>query len=149
MSLTTKTLADYLGGPVSVLLADAPFKHWTFQKSFENDLEEPLIDYVFAQNGMDLVCDGEDTVTIIFLYSDESRCFKEGLQDIPFSSTRQKIVDRLGPPSKSGGGMRDPILGDFGPWDRFAQQSYSIHIEYRMDADHIKMITLTRADVVP
>lgn len=149
MNLTTDTLAKYLGHSSSVLLAAAPFKDWTFEKSFENDLEEPLIDYVFPKNGVDFVCDGQDRVTTIFLYSDETRCFKEGLGDIPFSSTRQQAIARLGSPSKSGDGINDPILGKYGPWDRFARPGYTLHIEYRVSTDRIKKITLMRPDVVP
>jgi hypothetical protein len=44
--------------------------------------------------------------------------------------------------------MIDPILGEYGPWDRFARLGYTIHVEYRADADCIKMITLMRPDVV-
>lgn len=149
MSLTIEILANYLGRPASVMLADAPFKNWAFEKFFENDLEEPLVDYVFRQNGVDFVCDGEDKVTTIFLYSNESRCFEEPLLDVPFSTTRQQVVDRYGLPSKSGGRVNDPILGEYGAWDRFTRPGYSIHFEYRMDADCITKITLMRADVVP
>jgi hypothetical protein len=147
--MTTKTLAKYLGNPATALLAEAPFKDWIFTKSFEQDLDEPLFDYVFAQNGVDFVCNGDEKVTSIFLYSDESRCFKEGLHDLPFSATRQEVIDHLGSPSKSGGRINDPILGEYGAWDRFEQPGYAIHVEYRMDADHINKITLMRADFVP
>lgn len=149
MTLTIETLANYLGRDASVLLADPPFKNWAFEKFIENDLEKPLIDYVFAQDGMDFVCDGEGKVTSIFLYSDESRCFKEGVQNLPLTSSRQEVIARLGSPSKSGGRISDPILGEYGVWDRFSRSDYAIHVEYRLDADVIKKITLMRADVVP
>lgn len=149
MTLTIKILADYLGREASILLADPPFKDWTFEKSFENDLEKPLIDYVFAQDGMDFVCDGEDKVNCIFLYSDESRCFKDGVQDLPWTASRQEVIARLGTPSKSGGRISDLILGEYGEWDRFTRSGYSIHVEYRLDAAAIRRITLMRADVVP
>jgi hypothetical protein len=149
MSLTTKTLANYLGNDISLILADLPFKNWTFNKSYENDLEEPRIDYIFPQNGMDLICDADDRLTTIFLYADETRCFKEDLLDLPFSLTRKQVIECLGPPSKSGGPINDPVLGECGSWDRFARSEYSIHVEFRVDADRIKMVTLMRADVVP
>lgn len=149
MTLTVETLASYLGNPVSAMLADEPFKDWVYEKSFENDLEEPIIDYVFPLNGLDLLCDGDDKVNTIFLYSDEHRCFDGSLQEVPFSSTRQQVIERLGSPSKSGGRLDDPILGKYGPWDRFARLGYSIHVEYRVNADLINKVTLMRADVVP
>jgi hypothetical protein len=147
--VTIETLANYLGSEASTLLANAPFKDWSFEKSFENDLEEPLIDYVFPHNGMDFVCDAEDKVETIFLYADESRCFKEGVEDLPFTSGRREVIARLGCPSKSGGRLSDPLLGESGPWDRFARSGYVIHVQYRPDADVINQITLMRADVVP
>ena len=149
MTLTTETIAGYLGRQASAILADLPFKYWTFEKSVETDLAQPLIDYVFARNGVDFVCDENETVRSIFLYSNEFRCFKEGLQDIPFTSTRQDVVNRLGSPSKSGSRTSHPILGEYGGWDRFARPGYAIHVEYGIDADCIKKITLMRADVVP
>ena len=149
MSLTIETLANYLGREASTLLADAPFKHWSFEKSLETDLEEPLIYYVFAQDGMDFVCDAEDKVQTIFLHSDESRSFTEGVDDLPFTSSRREVIARLGSSSESGGPTSDPVLDEYGRWDRFARAGYAIHVEYRLDADVINKITLMRADVVP
>jgi hypothetical protein len=149
MILTTQILEKYLGNPAATMLADAPFKDWKFEKSFENDLKKPRIDYIFPENGLDFVCDADDQVRTIFLYWDEHRRFEDGLADLPFSSTRQEVMERLGAPSKSGGIVNDPILGEFGPWDRFAKFGYSIHVEYKVNADSIKKITLMRADVVP
>lgn len=149
MTLTIRILASYLGRDASILLDATPFKNWTFEKSVEDDLEESLIDYVFAQHGMDFVCDGDDKVNSIFLYFDESRCFNEDIRDLPFDSGRQEIIARLGAPSKSGEKMSDPILGEYGAWDRFTRSGYAVHVEYRLDADVIKKITLMRADVVP
>ena len=149
MSLTTKTLANYLGNPVSVMLADLPFKNWPFEKSYENDLEKPRIDYIFPENGVDLVCDADERVTTIFLYFHETRRFEGDLLDLPFLFTRRQVMERLGPPSRSGGRTNDPVLGEYGPWDRYAMPDYSIHVQFREDADRIKQITLMRADVVP
>lgn len=149
MPVTISSLAKYLGNPVTAMLAEEPFKGWSYEKSFENDLEKPRIDYVFSQNGLEVTCDEDERVDTIFLFADESRYFVGGLQDIPFSATRQQTLERLGFPSKSGGRISDPILGEFGPWDRFARCGYSVHIAYRADADRIEQITLMRADVVP
>jgi len=142
-------IASYLGKDASVLLAEPPFNSWTYEKSFEDDLEKPRIDYVFAQGGMDFVCDRESKVRTIFLYSDDLRCFNENVQDLPLTSSRQTVIDYLGVPSKSGGKINDPILGEYGAWDRFVRPGYAIHVEYRLDVDIINKITLMRADVVP
>lgn len=142
-------LANYLGNPVSTMLEASPFKLWPVDKSFEKDLPTPIIHYVFRQHGLELRCDGDDRVNTIFLYSDEFGGFDELLLEFPFSSSRQQVRERLGTPSKSGGKLSDPILGKYGPWDRFARSGHAIHVEYRIDADCIKKITLIRADVVP
>jgi hypothetical protein len=149
MTLTIETLARYLGRQASVLLADPPFKDWAFERSLETGLEKLRIDYVFAHNGMDFVCDEDDKVDTIFFYADKSRCFKEGVQELPFSANRREVIARLGSPSKSGGKISDPILGEYGAWDLFARPGYAIHVEYRLDVDVINKITLMRADVVP
>ena len=141
--------ASLLGKQASILLADSPFKDWTFKKSFEADLEKPLIDYVFAHNGMDFVCDEHDKVNTIFLYFDKFRSFKESIQDLPSSTSRREVIARLGSPSKSGGRINDPILGKYGAWDRFTRPGYAIHVEYRLDVEIINKITLIRADVIP
>ena len=149
MSLTIETFSAYLGKQASILLGDPPFRDWTFEKSIETDLDKPCTDYVSAQHGMDFVCDEDDRVTTIFLYADESRFFEEGIEDLPFTLSHQEVTARLGFPSKSGGRSSHRILGDRGPWDRFDLPDYSIHVEYHLDVDRIKMITLMCADVVP
>jgi hypothetical protein len=149
MILTTQILAKYLENPAADMLDDEPFRDWIFEKSFENELKEPRIDYVFPHSGLDFICDAADHVRTISLYFDDERYFYEGLMDVPPSSSRQEIIERFGTPSKSGGLVNDPILGEFGPWDRFTKSGHSIHIEYRVDTDRIRMVTVMRADIVP
>ena len=149
MSLTIKTLERYLGGLASSMLADAPFNGWAFERSVETDLDKPRIDYVFHSNGLDLVCDGSEKIRTMFLYFDEDRFFSENVADFSLSWSRQNVIDRLGKPLKSGGLLNDPILGEFGPWDRFSDKDCYIHIEYRLDSDVIKKVTLMRADTAP
>jgi hypothetical protein len=96
-----------------------------------------------------LRCDHDDRVSVIFLYSDEFGGFDEGLLDAPFSSNREKVIELFGAPSKSGGKIGGPILGEYGAWDRFASLGYTIHFEYSADAERVKKITLIRADAVP
>jgi len=149
MNFTTEILSNYLGKEASALLADAPFRNWAVTRSVETDLDKLRTDYVFTQDGFDFASDEEDKVDTIFLYSDQSRCFKEGLQDLPFTSSRQEVIARLGSPSKSGARRSHPILGERCAWDRFSRPGYVVHVEYRLDADGINKITLMRADVVP
>ena len=142
------TIPNHLGSPASAIVEAKPFKDWPVEKSFNDDLEEP-VGYVFPQHGLELLCDRDDTIVSIFLKSDDFVRFDDSVADIPFSSKRHQVLERLGAPTRSGEPISDPILGEFGPRDRFARPGYAIHVEYRADADCIKMITLMRADVVP
>lgn len=147
--LTTQGLADFLGGSVGALLAHAPFDAWAFNTSLREEGKKRLVDYVFPEKGLGLICDGKGAILTMFLSCDEQEQFDGDLSDLPFASTRQEVIDRLGPPSKSGAPMNDPILGAYGGWTRFARPGHSIHVEYRVGADRVKMITLMREDVVP
>ena len=145
----TNILPSYLGKPASVILADGPFSHWPVEKSYDNDLEEIVIHYVFPHHGLELRCDQVDKVNTVFMYADEFDGFDESLFGVPFSLNRQEVKERLGPPSKSGGPINDRILGAYGAWDRFTKDGYVIHVEYRADTDRINKITLMRTDSVP
>jgi hypothetical protein len=144
-----ETLACYLGKPASTMLEALPFKLWPFEKSFENDLPEPIIYYIFPNHGLELRCDRDDKVSVIFLSSDEYHGFDDSLLDIPFSSNRQQVRDLFGTPSKSGDKIKDQILGEYGPWDRFARLGYTVHFEFQPYVDRIRKITIMRADIVP
>lgn len=149
MSLTIQSVAAYLGRPASTMLSDAPFKYWEVNRTVDSDLDEPVIDYVFPKHSLDFVCDNSDTVSTVFFYYDGARPFDENIVDLPFFSNRQTVIDILGESTKRGGGLIDPVLGDFGPWERFPRKGYVIHVEYRVGIDRINKVTLMRDDVVP
>lgn len=145
----TETFAKYLGQPVSTLLEAPPFNHWPIKRSIENDLPEQIIHYVFPKHGLELQSDRGDKISLVMLFADELKGFDESLLDVPFYFSRQQVRERFGLPSKSHEGFTDPILGIFGPWDRFSRSGYTIHFEFTVDADRIRKITLMRPDVVP
>jgi hypothetical protein len=142
-------IEKYLGQHVSAMLRESPFKDWPFVKRVENDLEEPIILYVFKGHGFELQCDQNYKISVIFLTSAQDNDSDETLFNFTFSWKREQVLRHFGTPSKSGGRMTDPILGEYGGWDRFDRLDHTIHIEYRTDKDRIKMITLMRSDVVP
>jgi hypothetical protein len=149
MKFTIDILSRYLGKPASLLLVEQPFKEWTFERIVETDLPKLQIDYVFPNDGIDLTCDEFDKVCTIFVYADNSRYFKDGIADMPFSATRREVAARLGTPVKSGNGHSDPILGEYGPWDRFSLDGYELHISFFTHSDRICLITIMRPDVAP
>lgn len=144
-----KKISDYLGLHASIMLNDEPFKDWEFERSLEEELDPPIVHYVFPMRGLELRCDDDEKISVIFLHSDGQEVFDENLIDPPFSWTREQVVDHFGTPSKSGEKSSHPILGAYGAWDRFAMSGYTIRFEYKMDSAGIRKITLMRNDVVP
>lgn len=136
-----------LGKHVSKLLQQQPFKDWVVERSLEDDLEEPTIHYIFQDRGLELRCDPNEKISVIFLDSNEDLC--EDLFEIPFSLNRAEVMDHFGKPSKSGDKVNDPVLSEYSAWDRFSRTGYTVHVEFRCNADQIKKITLMRSDVVP
>lgn len=149
MTLSIEMIAGYLGKDSSVILSKYPFINWKYKKTIEPDLENTQFDYVFPNHGVDFVSDEQDKVCSIFLYHDESRKFGEGIKDMKMTSSREEVRAQFGAPSNSGSGLSDPVLGEYGAWDRFSRDGFSIHIEYRVNSDAISKVTLMRADVVP
>jgi len=142
-------MLKYLGCHVSKIFGSFPFNEWPVEKTIEDDLDEPVIQYVFNGHGLELRCDRDDTISVIFLHSKEYGGFSESLSELSYSLNRKQVLERLGTPSKSGKQISDPILGDCGAWDRFILDDSVIHIEYKIDTDAINKITLMRSDVVP
>jgi hypothetical protein len=137
-------LSDYLGANVSRLLASEPFSQWRFTRSVE-DLPRKEVWYEFLDRNVEVICDEDELVRTIFVHAGAD----PALVAIPFWLTRQQVLDRFGIPYESGAPVRDPVLGTYGPWDRFISEMSTIHVEYRTDADAIKLITLMRRDAVP
>lgn len=120
------------------------------KRSVVRDLDEPLIEYVFEVNGLEVRCDGEELVTTMFLHSEEYGGFDASLFDIPFAATRAVVLRHFGAPNKSGPPMSDPILGEYGPWDRFARpDGVVVHVQYCARADKVDKFTLMCADEAP
>lgn len=144
-----RILANQLGSPASAVLEDEQFKDWPVERSVEQELEVPILEYVYPKHGLELLCDPDDRIHTIFLKSDKFVRFDKSVLDVPFSSNRQQVLESLGQPSRSGKKRLSAILGERGPWDQFTRPGYAIHVEYPTDSDHVKMITLMRADMVP
>lgn len=140
-------MTDYLGIHITIFLQQEPFTNWPVERSIEDDLDEQIIHYVFAEHGLELRCDCEDRISVIFLYADDYNGFDQSLLEIPFS--RSEVLEGFGTPTKSGLKVSDPILGEYGAWDRFTRSGHTIHVEYCVDSDRIKKLTLMRNDTVP
>ena len=137
---------DLLGKSATDVLPTAPFCNWSFERSVDENLDEPLVYFEFADQGIDFTCrDVERISTIFFRATGEAAKVFE----LPTSLTRDEIRDQFGTPSASGEGMVDPVLGTYGPYDRYDYPEYSAHFEFFRDQDKIKLITFMTQSVVP
>lgn len=142
-----RRIEDYLGTPAFAMLIEQPFKEWSVRKDLDEEVES--LTYSFEGQGLELRCDPHtDLISSIFVHCDGMGT-ASNLLEISCDMSREQVIRFLGQPEKSGEGRHDPILGDYGPWDRFSRETHSIHIEYRPESDRIKMVTFMRPDVVP
>lgn len=139
-------LTDCLGMDASALLEAEPFKFWKFDRSIENDLAERLIDYVCDVEGFSMTCDADDRIRAIFI---QSSALVHAELNMPPQAGRSEVRASLGAPSRSGEASKDIVLGEYGAWDRYEKERYSLHIEYAPHTDRIKMVTLIRPDSIP
>jgi hypothetical protein len=142
-------ITDYLGAHASIMLIDEPFRGWVVERSLNEDLDPPIIHYVFPERGLELRCDDDERISVIFLRADENDTFDDSLIEPSFSWNRKQVLRHFGSPSKSGDKSSHPVLGDSGAWDRFAMPLYSVRFEYKMDSAGIRKITFMRNDVIP
>lgn len=149
MTLTLESSALYLGQPIADVLSVSPFNEWDFERSIESDLPSPVIDYVFANNGVEIGCDQDDHVRVIFYRDVQDTGAGNDFFNLPFATTREEFINRLGEPTKSGKARFDSVLGRYGPWIRYDGPDYVTHIQFYPDEDRVKQFTLMRADVAP
>lgn len=140
-------MTQYLGRHVSSLLDEAPFKDWPFERHVEKDLDEPRIYYVFKNGILELFCGLDERVQVIFIRAAEYGGIR--LSEIPFGSTRKQVREHLGAVSETGAKVSDPVLGEYGGWDRFRRPGFALHVEYRTDCDAIKQLTVMRSEAIP
>ena len=146
MKYSVGFVSKYLGCKSSSILSDEFFKNWKFRKIERLDGDLRRNDYVFSRKGVSFVSEGDDVVTTIFFSHKASPPFDDGFDDLPFSCGRLEVRSRFGEPSTSREGFCDPILGEYGAWDRFNFPSYILHVQYFSKSDSIELITLMRPD---
>ncbi len=95
---------------------------------------------------MSVCCDANEQIATIFLSSDGVARFFAWHITVEYP---RRCARAFRSAIESKPAHRQVVLGQYGPWDRFDKPSHSIHIEYELEADRIKMITLMRPDMVP
>jgi len=141
-------LAEYLGRTASDILQVEPFRNWPIEQCIDDDSNPPLVGYLIGNGAIQINCDRQsENVRSVFLTQEAY----DGtlLSEIPFNFSRGKTLEYLGATDKSGSKFIDPILGEFGPWDRFRYSGYTIHVQYSINSESIAKVTLMRNDVAP
>lgn len=138
-------LSAYIGADIGELLRLHPFSEWEVLKSIDDAPPKRELWYEFEGHGVDVICDEGGRIRTIFLH----RGGGEDLSEVPFSLSRQEVLELFGAPVSSGGPVRTSVLGNSGAWDRFSQAGIVVHFQYRLDSDAIEMITLMSQEAVP
>jgi hypothetical protein len=141
-------LSEFIGQEASVLLGKEPFKNWPIERSVDDASDPPEVRYSFVDCGLRFNCDRHNEI-INCLFLEAEAHAGTVLSDLPFHLRRDEVLAHFGPASKSGKGFSNPVLGEFGPWDRFRGPVYTVHVQYKANSDCIEKITLMRNDVVP
>lgn len=139
-------LTDYLGAKSFQLLDLPPFNTNTVERTVEEDLRSPLIDYVCEGCGISFTCDGDENIQTIFIEAEGLHLLEK---DLPVHSGRQQVIARLGMPSLSGEPRRHDILGAYGAWDRYDFEGHSVHFTYEQLENRIHQITLMLSAIAP
>lgn len=139
----------YLGKNACEILLSNSYRDWSCEKSIESDPDLNYIYYIFPKNGLELRCDINDRIDVIFLYRDKYGGFDERFLKLPFTWDRHQVRSYLGSPSQSGEMSQHPILGVFGARDTFRLDRFSTRIGYCSDREQIENICIMQLDWRP
>jgi len=103
--------------------------------------------FVSAKNDSWQISLGQNhRIETIFLYMQKG--FQEIL-GINSNSKKKDIENLFGHPKRSGEQSEMALVGKKGEWVRYDFETYALHIEYEIDSNNIKMVTLMLSEVAP
>lgn len=133
-----------LGETLGAVMNRTPFSLWP--RPMESaDPDTGDIDIEFPDQGVAFICTPRYIVRTVFLSSDEAMRYR----GVRFDLGRSDVIAQLGSPKRSGEPTNHEILGKFGPWDQFWMGGHVVHVEYRLDAPGISLITIMLPEFVP
>lgn len=142
-------LSSFIGKSIDSLLEKKPFSDWNLEKSLDDEGEELVYHYVFIENGLEVRCNEDLKICVIFINSSEYGGFKEEFEDAPLTSEKSEVINGFGAPTMSGGPVDHPILGRSGAWDLFVLDDFAIHFQYKIGSEKIERITIMNHDSLP
>jgi hypothetical protein len=106
--------------------------------------------YLARDAGIEIAADTHGTIITVFLHFHGDDGFTSYRGEIPGGAgdvpRRAALWAALGRPGSSGDPYRDPFLGDYGPWDRWALPVCTLHAQYALDGENLHRVTLTLPD---
>jgi len=88
--------------------------------------------------------DSNNIITTVFLYLNNG-C--NGILDLDRTMGRSDVLSLLGDPISTGEPHSDPILGEFGAWEKYFYNNLYVHIEHECEDRNIKQITIMVDDI--
>jgi hypothetical protein len=109
------------------------------------EIQEPDIHaYAAHPDGeFEAVFNSARVVDTVFVYRQSP--LLEGI--IPFSASRKDVLAQFGEPSARGDDKVVKYLGAQGAWDRFDYPEWSLHFQYAVGSDRLKLVTVMTREV--
>lgn len=145
-------MSKYIGKSITDFLKEEPFYSWNYSRTStdEDDVLNQGFDYEFYGYGLAIHCNIDEIIETIFLDSKDYGEVNEILTEIPFTYTRKQVRDYFGiSPEFSRDALNDPILGEFGPYDRFRLYNVLIGVEFKGKKDEISQISFMPLEAFP
>jgi hypothetical protein len=109
--------------------------------------------YLARDAGIEIAADPHGVVTTVLLHFDGEDGFTPYHGEIPGGAgsvpRRAGLWAALGRPDESGEPHHDPLLGDYGPWDRWLLPDYLLNAQYAQDGQNLARVTYTLPDSTP
>jgi hypothetical protein len=100
----------------------------------------------WRDKGITVIFGEPDTINTIQLYGPDHQKFDSFTEPMPhgitFMMSRQDIRQRLGQPLRSHDAGTVPVLGATAPWDLYAMDGYTMHLEYSPTSGLIQLVSL-------
>jgi hypothetical protein len=152
---TMDSLIALIGLPVDAPSVQLLIASERLQSSTEEDLEEgePIRSFLSSKPGGYVFAHTLGRITTLFIYVRPKHgydAFRDAtLHGLTSKSTCADVRRALGMPTRTGAAHSHPVLGRFGPWDRFDRQTVCLHFQYTEPDNGIELVTVVTPDVAP
>lgn len=98
--------------------------------------------YSFFRSGILFLIENEKIDQISFyLKSEEGFSRYSGELPVLPAQSKEDVIQQLGPPSASGGGKTDKLLGYINSWIKYERDGYALHLQFDQN-DKLSRVTI-------